>query len=68
MIFTANLTADGTPDDTGLLAMRSFARLNVRMRKPRPCGEHPKRAEMLAILGDARAAVERINGQSQVQL
>jgi hypothetical protein len=63
MIFTPNLTADGTPDDTGLLAMRAALRdLKVTMRKPRAPTEHPRRAEMLAILGDARTRIDRING------
>ena len=60
MIFQPNsITADGTPDDDGLLAMRAALRdLKVVMRKPK---EHPKRAEMLGILADAKARIDRIN-------
>ena len=60
MIFQPNsIAADGTPDDDGLLAMRAALRdLKVVMRKPK---EHPKRAEMLDMLTDARAAIDRIN-------
>jgi hypothetical protein len=60
MIFTPHIAADDQPDDSSLLAMRAALRdLKVTMRKP---VEHPRRAEMLAILGDARAAIDRING------
>ena len=60
MIFNPDFAADGTPDDVSLLAMRAALRdLKVTMRKP---VEHPRRAEMLVILGDARAAIDRING------
>jgi hypothetical protein len=60
MIFTPDIAADGNPDDTSLRAMRVALRdLKVTMRKPKA---HPRRAEMLAILGDARAAIDRING------
>jgi hypothetical protein len=56
-----SLAADSNPDTDSLLAIRAALRnLKVSMRKP---VEHPRRAEMLAILGDARAAVERINGE-----
>ena len=60
MIFQPNsITADGTPDDDGLLAMRAALRdLKVVMRKPK---EHPKRAEILDMQADARAAIDRIN-------
>ena len=60
MIFQPNsITADGTPDDDGLLAMRAALRdLKVVMRKPK---EHPKRAEILDMLTDARVAIDRIN-------
>jgi hypothetical protein len=48
------------PDDDGLRAMKAALRdLKVSMRKP---AEHPRRAEMLGILGNARAAIDRING------
>jgi hypothetical protein len=47
------------PDDDGLRAMKAALRdLKVSMRKP---AEHPMRAEMLHILGNARAAIDRIN-------
>ena len=61
MIFQPNsITADGTPDDDGLLAMRAALRdLRVVMRKPK---EHPKRAEILDMLADAKARIDRING------
>jgi hypothetical protein len=61
MIFQPNsITADGNPDDNSLLAMRAALRdLKVVMRAPK---EHPRRAEMLSILGEARAAIDRING------
>ena len=61
MIFQPNsITADGTPDDDGLLAMRAALRdLKVVMRKPK---EHPKRAEILDMLADAKARIDRING------
>jgi hypothetical protein len=60
MIFQPNsITADGTPDEDGILAMRAALRdLKVTLRKPK---EHPKRAEMLDILRDARTAIDRIN-------
>lgn len=57
---TYALTPDGQPDDEGLQAMRAALRdLKVSMRKP---VEHPRRAEMLSMLADARAMIERING------
>ena len=61
MILQTNaLTPDGQPDDEGLQAMRAALRdLKVSMRKP---VEHPRRAEMLSMLADARAMIERING------
>ena len=60
MIFqTGSLTADGTPDDEGLAAIRAALRdLKVNIRKP---VAHPRRVEILDILSDARAAIERIN-------
>jgi hypothetical protein len=64
MIFQPNsITADGTPDDDGLLAMRAALRdLKVVMRKPK---EHPQRAEILSILSEARTAIDRINAPRQ---
>lgn len=61
MVFQPHsITADGTPDDDSLLAMRAALRdLKVVMRKP---AEHRRRAEMLGMLADARAAIDRING------
>jgi hypothetical protein len=57
---TNSLTADGHPDEEGLDAMRAALRdLKVSMRKTM---EHPRRAEMLSMLSDARSAIERING------
>jgi hypothetical protein len=51
---------DGTPDDEAVRAMQAALRdFKVSMRKP---AEHPRHTEMLAILGDARAAIDRING------
>lgn len=49
------------PDDDSLRAMKAALRdLKVSMRKP---AEHPRRAEMLGILADARAAIDRISGK-----
>jgi hypothetical protein len=62
LLTPAALTPDGDPDDASLLAMRAALRdLKVTMRKPK---EHPRRADMLAILADARATIDRINARS----
>jgi hypothetical protein len=51
---------DESPDNDGIIAMRAALRdLKVSMRKP---VEHPRRAEMLSMLGEARVMIERING------
>jgi hypothetical protein len=56
------LTPDGNPDDASLLAMRAALRdLKVTMRAAKAPPEHPQRAEMLAILADARTRIDRIN-------
>ena len=56
-----SLAPDGTPDDDSILAMRAALRdFKVVMHAPR--GEHPRRAEMLDILADAKARIDRING------
>jgi hypothetical protein len=63
LIQPATLTPDGDPDDDSLLAMRAALRdLKVVMRKTKAPAEHPHRAEMLAILSDARSRIDRING------
>jgi hypothetical protein len=54
-----SLAADGNPDADGLIAMRAALRdFKVSMRPP---VEHPRRAEMLDMLADARARIDRIN-------
>ena len=64
MIFQANsFTADLTPDDDSVSAMKAALRdFKVTMRQPRTVAEHPMRREMLAILTDARTRIDRING------
>lgn len=65
LLHPKTLNADGNPDDASLLAMRAALRdLKVVMPKRKPAPEHPRRAEMLAILTDAKARIERINGGS----
>jgi hypothetical protein len=61
MIFQPDsFTADLTPDDISMSAMKAALRdLKVSIRKS---AEHPKRAEMLTLLTDARARIDRING------
>ena len=63
MIFqAAAITADSNPDDDSLFAIRAALRdLKVSLRKP---VEHPRRAEMLDILSEARATIDRINGSA----
>lgn len=60
MIFnTLPLTADGRPDDASLLAMKAALRdLKVVLRNP---AEHPMRRQMLTVLADVRASIDRIN-------
>ena len=60
MIFQANsFTADLTPDDDSVSAMKAALRdFKVIMHEPKA---YPKRAEMLDMLTDARAAIDRIN-------
>ena len=54
-----SFTEDGQPDAEAVDAMRAALRdLKVEMRKG---AEHPKRAEMLSLLGDARMMIDRIN-------
>lgn len=54
-----SIVAQGDPDDAGLLAMKGALRdLKVSLRKS---PQHPQRAKMLGILGDARLAIDRIN-------
>ena len=56
-----SFNADGTQDDDSIRAMRAALRsLKVVMHAPR--GEHPRRAEMLDLLADAKVRIERING------
>jgi hypothetical protein len=55
----STITADGTPDDESVLAMKAALR-NLQMSK-RKVPVHPRRAEILTILTDARARIERIN-------
>ena len=51
---------DGHPDELAIAAMRAALRdLKVEMRKS---AEHPRRPELLSILSDARAMIDRING------
>ena len=48
------------PDDDAVLAMQAALRdFKAISRKPKP---HPRREDILALLTDARAAIERING------
>jgi hypothetical protein len=54
-----SLAADSNPDADSLLAVRAALRdFKVSMRKP---VDHPRRAEVLSMLGEARAAIDRIN-------
>jgi hypothetical protein len=55
-----SIAADDNPGDDGLLAMRAALRdLKVMMRKSK---DYPRRTEIQMMLGDARAAIDRING------
>ena len=55
--------ADDNSDADNLKAIRAALRdFRVSMRKP---VEHPRRTEMLDILGNARAAIDRINAPDQ---
>ena len=60
MIFQAHtFAADGSPDEQSLLAMRAALRdLKVIRRK---AADYPRRAEVVALLDDARQAIDRIN-------
>lgn len=60
MIFTVDsLTADGTPDDAAIAAMKAALRdLKVTIRRG---ADHPRRPEMQTILNDARTWIDRIN-------
>jgi predicted component of type VI protein secretion system len=61
MIFNPDFTADGTPDDASLLAMRVALRdLKVFMHPLR--GEYLRRAEMLNLLTGEKMRIERIDG------
>ncbi len=63
MIFQPySLTADGNPDDDSLLAMRAALR-DLKVVIPKGA-EHPRRADILGMLGDARAAIDRINAST----
>ena len=53
--------ADGTPDDAAIRAMRAALR-SMKVVMHTPTGEHPRRDEMLEMLTDAGARIERING------
>ena len=60
---TYSLTPDGQPDDESIAVMKAALRdLKVSLRHTRVPLEHPRRAEMLDILADARLKIERING------
>lgn len=50
---------DQSPDDEALRAMRAALRDFKAVTRKR--SEHPQRAEMLSILNDARAMIDRIN-------
>jgi hypothetical protein len=55
--------ADKIPDDDAVLAMQAAQRdFKTVTRKPKA---HPRREEMLAILTDARAPIERINASDR---
>ena len=62
MFIDPKILADNTPDDAGVLAMKAALReLKMTMRKFRKTVDYPMRNEALAILNDARAAIDRIN-------
>lgn len=63
MMFQPTIATDGEPDAAAIRAMQAALRdLRIVIRKPRKPAEHPRRADMLAILADARASIDRING------
>lgn len=56
--------ADDNSDADSLKAIRATLRdFRVSMRKP---VEHPRRTEMLDILADARARIDRINSKNLI--
>jgi hypothetical protein len=56
--------ADSNPDAAAVAAMRLALRdFKVSMRKSP--GEHPRRDEMLSILTDVRASIDRIGLQTR---
>jgi hypothetical protein len=61
------LAADEDPDAAAVAAMRAALRdFKVTMRRPpaaaKPAGgEHPRRAEIVSMLTEARASIDRIN-------
>ncbi len=60
MIYNADpLQPDSNPDDSAVRAMKAALRdLKVSLRQPPEM--HPRRAEMLAMLTEARASMDRI--------
>ena len=63
MFIDPKILADNVPDDAGVLAMKAALReLKMMMRKSRKAVDYPMRNEALAILNDARGAIDRING------
>lgn len=64
MIFQVDaFAAEGNPDEKSLLAMRAALRdLNVIRRKS---SDYPKRMEIVSMLSDARASIDRINAPRQ---
>ena len=64
MIFQANsFTADLTPDDDSVSAMKAALRdFKVTMRRSAKGTDYPMRSEAIAILADARERIDRING------
>ena len=63
MFIDPKILADNLPDDEGVLAMKAALReLKMTMRKSRKAVDYPMRNEALAILNDARARIDWING------
>ena len=62
MFIDPKILADDVPDDAGVLAMKAALReLKMTMRKSGKPVDYPMRNEALAILNDARTAIDRIN-------